>query len=361
MKSRENLNDQEYSEIEGDFNIFKKYEGADQLLRDLQAQIGSNCAKVRQIRKGSNNGLFVLTLDDGRKMVAKFYQRDHRTRLLREYSANTFLSKQDFSVATPIIKNQKKNYGVYSYEEGESLNAADALSRDVDHLAVFLVRLQQFRPSEVPKSFDRAVAVMVNVQEVLDDNDRRISALQQAAADGTAHPLIRELLDVDSLTDSIHDLTQRILAGSADTSWHVAPDDMRLSPVDFGFHNALFRGDTPPVILDLEYFGWDDPLHPVADFIAHDQTLGLSPLLRQRFIDRYAYGVNLPDHERTRLDELIALTEVKWMAIYLLSLTPKYIQKRSFAAGGKFDEEKYIREQVKKIETRKSTITNQTT
>lgn len=346
--------------IQGDFGVFKEYEGADQLLRDLQEQIGSNCTEVRQITKGGNNGLFVLTLDDGRKMVAKFYQRDHRARLLREYSANSFLSENGFSVATPIMENQEKNFGVYSYEEGESLNGADALPRDVDHLADFLVRLQQFRPSDVTKSFDRAVAAMVNVQEVLDDNERRISAFQQAAADGTAHPLIRELLDVDSVADSIHDLTQRILTGSADTSWHVAPEDMRLSPVDFGFHNALFRGDDPPVILDLEYFGWDDPLHPVADFIAHDQTLGLRTELKQQFLDRYTVGVNLPDREKTRLDELVALTDVKWMAIYLLSLTPKYIQARSFAAGGRFDDEKYVREQVGKIERRKFAVTRQT-
>lgn len=356
MKSRETLANQEHGRVDGDFDVFKEYEGTDQLLHDLQETSGSKCREVRQIIKGGNNGLFVLTLDDGCKMVAKFYQRDHRARLLREYSANSFLSEQGFSVATPIMRNQEKNFGIYSYEEGALLNANEASAQDTGHLADFLVRLQQFQPSEVRENFERAIASMINVQEILDDNDRRISAFQQSATDGTAHPLIRELLDVNSLATSINDLTQRILAGSFDTSWHVALDDMRLSPVDFGFHNALFRGDAPPVILDLEYFGWDDPLHPVADFIAHDQTLGLPLPLRQQFIDRYTNGVNLPDHEKTRLNELIALTDVKWMAIYLLSLTPKYIQARSFAAGGRFDDEKYVREQVEKIEGRKSAV-----
>ena len=57
MKSRETLVDQEYGRVDGDFNVFKKYEGANQLLHDLQKMSGSRCGEVRQIIKGGNNGL----------------------------------------------------------------------------------------------------------------------------------------------------------------------------------------------------------------------------------------------------------------------------------------------------------------
>ena len=42
-----------------------------------------------------------------------------------------------------------------------------------------------------------------------------------------------------------------------------------LSPSDFGFHNALrCRGDHL-VFIDFEYFGWDDPVKLVCDFLLH--------------------------------------------------------------------------------------------
>src|SRR5260370_15342476 len=45
----------------------------------------------------------------------------------------------------------------------------------------------------------------------------------------------------------------------ARTSW-------RLSPSDFGFHNALRTGDGCTRFFDFEYAGWDDPARMVCDF-----------------------------------------------------------------------------------------------
>jgi len=42
-----------------------------------------------------------------------------------------------------------------------------------------------------------------------------------------------------------------------------------LSPSDFGFHNALLQDDGNLCFLDLEYFGRDDPVKLMADFIWH--------------------------------------------------------------------------------------------
>ena len=42
-----------------------------------------------------------------------------------------------------------------------------------------------------------------------------------------------------------------------------------LSPSDFGFHNTLERTDGSLCFLDLEYFGFDDPVKLITDFIWH--------------------------------------------------------------------------------------------
>jgi hypothetical protein len=42
-----------------------------------------------------------------------------------------------------------------------------------------------------------------------------------------------------------------------------------LSPSDFGYHNALRTTNGQLVFLDFEYFGWDDPVKLIADFVWH--------------------------------------------------------------------------------------------
>ena len=42
-----------------------------------------------------------------------------------------------------------------------------------------------------------------------------------------------------------------------------------LSPSDFGFHNSLQRGDGSLWFVDLEYFGRDDPVKLITDFLWH--------------------------------------------------------------------------------------------
>ena len=42
-----------------------------------------------------------------------------------------------------------------------------------------------------------------------------------------------------------------------------------LSPSDFGFHNSLQRRDGSLWFVDLEYFGRDDPVKLIADFLWH--------------------------------------------------------------------------------------------
>lgn len=343
-------------EIQGDTQAFFRYDGAELLLKQLARDVSFEVLRATQMVRGQNNGVFALEESRGKKLVAKFYQRDDRARLDREYRANAFLSANAFCVARPILRNDDHNFGVYSFENGDAKRVDEITAYDIDALADFLVRLQRFTPSTITETFPRAVGAMVNMQEVIDDNTRRIASFRDAITQGTMHPLVVALLNDVPFLDDIARMTDTMIAQSKNTTWHILPEDQRLSPVDFGFHNALFRNDAPPVILDLEYFGWDDPLHVVADFVTHDQTLGLSKGLRDRFIQKYCDGVQLSKSEFDRLHELIQLTEIKWIAIYLTSLTPKYLAARSFAAPDSFDAERYIQEQVKKIEARKASI-----
>ena len=47
------------------------------------------------------------------------------------------------------------------------------------------------------------------------------------------------------------------------------PEDWCISSSDFGFHNALRCRHGHLVFVDFEYFGWDDPVKLVCDFLLH--------------------------------------------------------------------------------------------
>src|SRR5262249_50040475 len=63
----------------------------------------------------------------------------------------------------------------------------------------------------------------------------------------------------------------------------IAPGQRRLCPSDFGFHNALLRPDGVAIFLDFEYFGWDDPVKVVSDFVLHP-GMQLTAEHRRRFL-----------------------------------------------------------------------------
>ena len=89
-----------------------------------------------------------------------------------------------------------------------------------------------------------------------------------------------------------------------------------LSPSDFGFHNALQKAGHLR-ILDLEYFGWDDPVKLVSDFWWHP-GMSLDEQLRSRWLSEAAslFVKNDPDF-LTRINALHPAYGLRWALIVL--------------------------------------------
>jgi hypothetical protein len=105
--------------------------------------------------------------------------------------------------------------------------------------------------------------------------------------------------------------------------------DRRISPSDFGFHNALAAGDRLRFI-DFEYAGWDDPAKMVCDFFC--QPAVPAPM---RFYESFARAVaeDMTDPARhlERFALLLPLYRLKWCCIMLNEFLPVGDQRRSFA------------------------------
>jgi Phosphotransferase enzyme family len=89
-----------------------------------------------------------------------------------------------------------------------------------------------------------------------------------------------------------------------------------LSPSDFGCHNAVRGPDGSLDFLDFEYFGWDDPVKLVADFVLHP-GMSLSEDLSREFINLVCPIFSDDDAFMDRLRAHLPLYRVRWSLIVL--------------------------------------------
>lgn len=101
------------------------------------------------------------------------------------------------------------------------------------------------------------------------------------------------------------------------------------NPSDFGFHNALRLSDGGLAFLDFEYFGQDDPVRLVGDFLLHPGMweAGSDPEscpLRARFTAGLAPAMNAIDSRfDARLRRQLPYLALRWALIVLNPLAPE--------------------------------------
>src|SRR5262249_22829926 len=118
----------------------------------------------------------------------------------------------------------------------------------------------------------------------------------------------------------------------------LAPDDelcrsdRRVSPSDFGFHNALLGPDGTMKFIDFEYAGWDDPAKTICDFFCQPER----PVPMEfwgLFHEAIARHIGDPDRLRRRVELLLPVYRLKWCCIMLNEFLPAGSQRRRFAGG----------------------------
>lgn len=327
-------------------------DGSRVLIKQLSQIFSFDVSRVERIAKGGNNRIFILTNSSGERLLVKFYKKDDRLRLEREYRANAFLLKNGFSVPTTYLRNDQYQYGVYSFEVGEHKSATEVTAKDINDLLDFFVRLQELDFSNVSEPFLKANGAVISCQDIVENNERCLQSVRLMNSE-EVHPWVEKIISQPAYFDDIVKMTERVINTRPDSWWQIDKKDQRLSPADFSFHNILFRGEKLPCVLDLEYFGLDNPLHSIAEFIAHDQTVGLSETLYSHLISNYCDKRNLSANEREQLSDFIMIANINWLAIYLRTLTPVRLAERFSLEPVTFDQEDYIIRQIKKMEQRR--------
>ena len=88
-----------------------------------------------------------------------------------------------------------------------------------------------------------------------------------------------------------------------------------LSPSDFGFHNTLITNEGLKFI-DFEYFGWDDPVKLIADFIWHP-AMTLSDDHKKRWLENSFKIFKNTEEIQQRFHAAWPLYGMRWAMILL--------------------------------------------
>lgn len=296
---------------------------------------------------GGNNRLYRVETIEGRFYALKWYTRpigDQRDRLGTEWAALTFLHEHGVTkVPCPIKADSAGGFALYEWIDGRQPGGIGPA--EIDAALSFAGELNALADASAAASLPMASEACLSLGDVLDQVARRYLRLAQVAP---GEPELAEFLNDEfaPCRSRVEEVARRSL-DTAGWAWDrpLAQSSRCLSPSDFGFHNALRRNDGSLVFLDFEYFGWDDPVKLVADFMQHP-GMTLSRPLARRFADG-AQALFGGEAFGQRLEIFYPLFALRWCLILLNEFLPERWQNRQFA-GHPNDRRQAMRNQLDK-------------
>jgi Ser/Thr protein kinase RdoA (MazF antagonist) len=326
------------------------------VLDRLARERGLEVARVQPIEPGvaHNNRLFRLDATDGRRAVMKWYFRDARRRLEREYDALAFLEARGMcGVPAPLLRDDGAYVGVYSFVEGASATPQTLTHAHLETLAQLVGGLRRIRPGEPGASFAPAVPAAFSLADGIPRLQARVEAFREFASSGSAYPLVRtahaQWDPASQVERLLEDITRKIPQAELEAT--IPESDWGFAQGDLAPHNVVLQPGGGLVLLDFEYSGWDDPAAAGAAFLAADTSRGLPSAAQDAFIDAYREAAALTPMEVRRLHVLWRLMEVAWAAVHLSLLTPQRVAPKQFA-DPQFDLERHLDEQLRKLRQR---------
>jgi hypothetical protein len=320
--------------------------GAEDLAAAAARLAGAPIRALAPTRGGGNNRLFRVETEGGKLLALKTYVRqtsDPRDRLGTEFASLEFLRRHGIiCVPAAIAIDHAAGCALYEWIEGtppraerQSLAAALDLLRALDRVS----------DSADAAGLPPASEACLSAGELLAQVERRLAALTTVASE---HEDLARFLR--RFSDAFDERRSRARAAHARAGLAfdapIAARQRRLCPSDFGFHNALVRADGTVIFLDFEYFGWDDPVKVVSDFVLHP-GMELTAEHRRRFlagaIDVFAADASFAD----RLEADLPLYALRWTMILLNEYLPERWQRRVLA-GYRDERATVLRRQLEK-------------
>ncbi|EQA70057.1 phosphotransferase [Leptospira noguchii] len=286
---------------------------------------------IKTIKANGNSRVYRVD-SNSQSYVLKIYpdlQLDSRKRLETEYESCSMLYQFNLAVPKPIRKDDVLNWGLYLWIEGKEI---DERREDlILQLIEFIQKLKEIKNKVPEDTFKYASESCLSGTELELQIQRRLINLQHLDNSELNQFLTHELLP-----------TLNFFLGRAKSFYKedyfkkLEKQYLILSPSDFGFHNSKLGSDGILYIYDLEYFGWDDPVKLISDFLWHP---GMNLTENERVV-WLKNSIKIFDQDsgiENRFLMYFPLYGIRWCLILLNEFLKTKLENRINAIPGKKD------------------------
>ena len=300
----------------------------EQIAEDL---CGRPVSSVCRVCGGGNNRLYRVETTEG-SFALKAYpplEEGAHDRLRAEFDGLAFLHDADIiCIPAAIARDAERRHALFQWIDGVAIK--QPAEKDFAAAAKFAAKLHELATELVEGIIGQAAEACLSGGELTTQIKRRYLRLCEAA---TSEPELGRFLE-NNFRPLCAKAIERAKSGYAKAGWNFYADiplsKRTLSPSDFGFHNSLRTPGGEMVFLDFEYFGWDDPVRLVADFVLHP-GMALDKGSCAMFSAMVLPVFSSDDDFRKRLDYLYPLVGLRWCMILLNEFLPERWAGRAFA------------------------------
>jgi thiamine kinase-like enzyme len=292
---------------------------ADPIQDAVEVLTGVRDARITPVADGGNSSLFRIETPHGNFALKRYpdERADPRRRRQTERDALQFLAEQGFS-DVPVFLGSHERFSLYSWLGGTGITHPD--ESDVRQALDFWQRLRASSTVAEAERFGAAFEACNSLDVFLVQLSARAERLLTAVAhDGELLNFVRDeiLLCLHETGKRVREMyhSRRLPTGV------ISRDEQQLIHGDYGIHNMLKHADGRIFVLDFEYFGWDDPIKMVADFVLHP-GIPLSAALRERCLEM-ALACGRSADFSVRLEAQLPLFAVRWALITLNAFLPE--------------------------------------
>ena len=267
---------------------------------------------LNQIHDGINSKVYKLKLKKNKNLILKIYPFEDNfvsRRMKVENNSLRYLKKNNFSVPGIYKSFFEFNCSFYEFQSGKkNLKATELL---IDQCYDFLKKLFLLSRKTKINLFQNAKEACFNPNEICEQIERKFINLLKIKNKALNNFL---LLEFRNLFTKYSKITESKL--NKEFKSKISNSNRILSPSDFGLHNTLSEKNKLHFI-DFEYFGWDDPIKLICDFVWHPGN-NMSKKLKNRFLNKVInFFSKKYKNFKNKLYVLLPLYGLRWTLIVL--------------------------------------------
>ena len=217
---------------------------------------------IDKIKRDGNSNVYKLHDDNRQSFILKEYpnsQIELKPRLKNELSALNLL-KNFKNVPKLVSFNEELNLIILNYIEGKKIERVT--SKNISEAIIFINKLYEI--SKKNKKYHFATEACLKANDLTNQIDRRLYNLKSVKNKNLTKTL-NKLIELNiKLKNRANDMWPK-----DNIDKNLGRKFLTFSPSDFGFHNAIMLKNNTTTFIDFEYFGLDDPVKLISDFLWH--------------------------------------------------------------------------------------------